>query len=536
MRRRRPDGGLDARLLALGEAVEAGDGVVDAAELAPARAVVDRAGERLGHGLEHTVVALAGATGSGKSSLFNALVGEQVSTVGVRRPTTSRTSAAVWGGGADGLLDWLAVPTRHAVAADEGDPRHGLVLLDLPDHDSTEASHRAEVDRVVAVADMVVWVLDPQKYADAAVHEGYLQPLAGHGAVLLVVLNQADRLDAAALAACRADLDRLLHADGLRVDVLATSATTGAGVDDLRAELGRRVSAREAAVERLAADVDDVVAALHGRCDGAGAAVGAGQRERVVAAMAEAAGVPVVSGAVERSHRAQGTKEVGWPFTRWLGRLRPDPLRRLHLGRGGGSAARTSLPPASDVARSRMATAVRDLAEHAGGGLHDDWRDALRRDVLDRVDDLITRLDATVAATDLGVDRRPRWWSAVGALQWALALVAVAGAVWLAVLAGLGYLRLGDPGTPDVLGEVPLPTAMLLGGGIAGLLVAVLSRPFVALGARRRARRAERRLRAGLDDLADDALLRPAADVVARQRAFCDALGRARRSLGRGSA
>ena len=33
-------------------------------------------------------MALAGATGSGKSSLFNALLGEEVSAPGVRRPTT----------------------------------------------------------------------------------------------------------------------------------------------------------------------------------------------------------------------------------------------------------------------------------------------------------------------------------------------------------------------------------------------------------------------------------------------------------------
>ena len=41
---------------------------------------------------------------------------------------------------------------------------------------------------------MLVWVLDPQKYADAAVHDRYLRPLAGHGEVMLVVLNQVDRL------------------------------------------------------------------------------------------------------------------------------------------------------------------------------------------------------------------------------------------------------------------------------------------------------------------------------------------------------
>ena len=56
----------------------------------------------------------------------------------------------------------------------------GVVLLDLPDHDSTEVSHHLEVDRIVKLADLLVWVLDPQKYADAAVHDRYLAPLASH--------------------------------------------------------------------------------------------------------------------------------------------------------------------------------------------------------------------------------------------------------------------------------------------------------------------------------------------------------------------
>ncbi len=57
---------------------------------------------------------------------------------------------------------------------------HGLILLDLPDHDSVAAGAAVETDRLVGLADLMVWVLDPQKYADAAVHRRYLVPLAGH--------------------------------------------------------------------------------------------------------------------------------------------------------------------------------------------------------------------------------------------------------------------------------------------------------------------------------------------------------------------
>jgi len=181
--------GLDDRLLALGEAAELAGGRLEPVLVEEARAVARRAGERLGHGLEATVVALAGPTGAGKSTLFNVLAGRPLVREGVRRPTTSTVTAATWGGADSGLLDWLEVPARHRL--DGGGDTDGLVLLDLPDFDSVEASHRLEVDRLVRLVDLLVWVVDPQKYADAALHEHYLRPLASHAAAMLVVLNQA---------------------------------------------------------------------------------------------------------------------------------------------------------------------------------------------------------------------------------------------------------------------------------------------------------------------------------------------------------
>src|SRR3712207_4387800 len=207
MRGRTPP--LADRLAALREAVEVADGRLEVPELARARTLLAKAGAREALG-DATVVALAGATGSGKSTLFNALSGAEVSTPGVRRPTTGVAHATVWGDhGADRLLDWLEVPRRHRV--EDPDPAlDGLVLLDLPDHDSVRLENRLEVDRLVELVDVLVWVLDPQKYADDAVHTRYLAPLAGHAGVLLVVLNQVDRLDEASAVACLTDLRRLL--------------------------------------------------------------------------------------------------------------------------------------------------------------------------------------------------------------------------------------------------------------------------------------------------------------------------------------
>ena len=102
--------------------------------------------------------------------------------VGVRRPTTATAGRALGRAAAEDLLDWLQVPRRHGWSRRPAgtDGLDGLVLLDLPDHDSTELSHRLQVDRLVQLVDVMVWVVDPQKYADAALHERYLRPLAEH--------------------------------------------------------------------------------------------------------------------------------------------------------------------------------------------------------------------------------------------------------------------------------------------------------------------------------------------------------------------
>ena len=113
---------LPARLNALARVVQIGsarggpDGF-DPDLLEEAAALLGRAGERLRLSGAHTVVTLAGSTGSGKSSLFNALAGANFSPVGVIRPTTGEPRACVWGmAGAGPLLDWAGIQLRHRYA------------------------------------------------------------------------------------------------------------------------------------------------------------------------------------------------------------------------------------------------------------------------------------------------------------------------------------------------------------------------------------------------------------------------------------
>ena len=516
---------LDGRLAALREAADLAEGRLEADDVEAARAVVARAGERLGFGLDATVVALAGPTGAGKSSLFNVLAGADVSAVGRRRPTTSAASAAVWGDVGEELLDWLEVPRRHRL---EGADLQGLVLLDLPDFDSVELSHRLEVDRIVGLADLVVWVVDPQKYADSAWHDRYLRPLAPYAATMAVALNQVDLLPADALAACLGDLRALLAREGFAdVPLLAVSARTGAGLDELRGLVAARVKAREAALERLAADVDVAAAALaDGGGDGRPRGVGRGERARLVEALADAAGVPTVVGAVARARRRRGALATGWPFVRWLRRFRPDPLRRLRLPEAPQEAVRTSLPGPTSVQRAQVEVAARDLGARAAEGLADPWPRLVRAAATAREGELDDRLDRAVAGADLRV-RAPRWWRAIGLLQTLLAAAVAVGALWLLALLALAYLQLDDVlPVPEAEG-IPLPTALLLGGAVAGIALAFLARLATGVGARRRARTAERSLRERVGHVAQELVVGPVEQELEVRSRLCAALEQA---------
>ncbi|CAN5765925.1 50S ribosome-binding GTPase [soil metagenome] len=511
---------LDDRLQALRRVVEIGRDRLEPSLVDQARGILERGTERMGFGRNLTVAALAGATGTGKSSLFNRLSGADLSPVGVLRPTTSTTQAAVWGEASE-VLDWLGVARRHGLSDPDLD---GLVLLDLPDHDSTQVEHRLEADRLVELVDVFIWVVDPQKYADATLHDDYLRPLAGHAAVTVVVLNQIDRLTEAQRPQCAAELARLLKEDGMTaVQVLSTSTVTGEGLEELRRTIVTRVREERAAVERLSADLDRLAARLAPRCGPAGVrGLGAGDRESLVDALAEAAGVETVAGALAGAHRRDAALAMGWPFTRWLRRFRPDPLRRLHLGRGG-EGGRTSLPVATPLQRAQVDSAVRRTATAAGTGLPDPWPDSIKRSVAASTQTLMDELDASISVTDLPETDRPGWWSVANGLQTLLATVAVLGFLWLALLFGLEWLQIPRPPTPEVE-RIPWPTLALVGGLLCGFALSLLFQLLARAGAGRRRKRASRALRAGVEAIAERTVAGPIEHELGLYQGFCSAL------------
>jgi len=509
-----------ARLKGLSAAVEASRGRIDDEILAPADMLSGRASERLSLSGEHTIVALAGATGSGKSSLFNSLTDLELAGVGVRRPTTSWALACAWGpDGAEGLLEWMGIPPRHQVSrmsmldhSSDDTKLDGLVLLDLPDHDSTEVSHHLEMDRLVKYADLLVWVLDPQKYADAAIHDRYIRPMASYADVTLVVLNQIDRIPFEQRDRALEDVRRILAAEGLPgVKVVGVSATRGDGIEDLKREMATRIRAKSSAKGRLASDISaaaDVIAQVGGTAAVPG--ISSADRKALDNALVECAGVPQVVNAIAASTRRRAALRTSWPIIRWLGNLRKDPLSELGLDSDMSlsALARAAVPGTSNVQRANAELAIRDLADKASVGLERPWRDAIRDASSPPGHDIIDSLDQAIHATSLGVSKSSWWWRVVQVVQILAFLAMVAGLGWWAAQ---GVASLTETDLPDI-GEVEgIPLAAVVAGGALalGIVLDLLSRLVARIGGRSKARRVNKQLRAAIDQVSQQRVIAP---------------------------
>jgi GTP-binding protein EngB required for normal cell division len=589
---------LSRRLDALADLVRIGrthDGFSEEL-LDESEAVLRRAGERLRLSGNHTVAALAGGTGSGKSTLFNALAGATFSPPGVTRPTTRHVHACAWGmQGAGPLLDWLGVQRRHryarASALDSGETAlNGLLLLDLPDHDSVVSASMAAVDRLSRLADMLIWVLDPQKYADAAVHNRYLIPLAGHASVFTVVLNQIDLLDETQRADCEDDLRRLLDAEGLAdTPLLAVSARTGEGLDELRTLLAREVSASHATTERISADIDSVIGgyAVHA----AGSVVPAdvsvpmpvpapvpvdtdeeqeprlpakppwevtddelaelakenhkppwedatpdgGRQEHDTAALAVNIPDSPATDLTDAFSAATGAAAVAESLAgaraAQAARFTGWPLARLAGGRRGAPFRLGAGSAVGTAQQSEVDNAITALADAVAGKLPAPWPASVRAAARSHAAEVPSAL-ATAAGAAVPRRSVPVWWVIIATGQWLLTVLAAAAVIWAIVI---GVAHGGQPKS-TLLGDVsliPWFIVMAVALLLLGWLIASGCRNMAVLAADHERVRAEREMRDGVAAVARELVLAPAGREVGDYERYRQELAIARGSAER---
>jgi len=248
-------------------------GVVDDDLTHSVAAAVRDARLRLAYPEEVTVAALVGGTGSGKSSLLNAVIGLEIAATGGIRPTTAAPVAVVPAGAGetlDGYLHELGVTDVHHVGQHEW-----LCLIDMPDTDSVEVGHRLKVERLLPVVDAVVWVIDPEKYRDATLHHEQLRRLSRHGSRFVFALNQSDRLDEETTERVTADLGEALAEDGIEEPALVVTAADPPagppqGIEALLSALRERAGTRDAVYRKLHADLVEGVASLLAATGGGG--------------------------------------------------------------------------------------------------------------------------------------------------------------------------------------------------------------------------------------------------------------------------
>jgi GTP-binding protein EngB required for normal cell division len=562
--------GLSARLTALAELIpiasaRSGPGGFSEELIGEAEGLVNRADERLRLSAGHTVVALAGGTGGGKSSLFNYLAGADFSAVGVTRPVTREAHSCVWGAAGSGpLLEWLGVPRRYRYARgselDGGETSlNGLVLLDLPDHDSVVGEASDQVGKLIGMADLMVWVLDPQKYADASVHRHYLVPLAGHSEVIAVVLNQADLLGADEVEECASDLRRLLDSEGLHnASLFVTSAVTGAGVDQLRKLLTETVYERKATAARISADLDDVAAdfAPHAtepadgaapvrsrpqagtgpaprgpQGEGAEAGLGtpgvpAGVVAQLVDSFSRAVGVSAVADTLQSARELRALDYVGWPIA-WLAeRLTGrDPVRKVRLGRLWAEVKSMTSGP-SDAQQAEIDHALTRLADDVGAPLPRPWSQTTRAAVRSRAAEIPAALGTAMTDSLPDENKIASWWRLIGGLQGLLLGGVVVSLAWILALLIFGAFHAAD-NAPRLFSDLSLlPWAIILTAAflLLGWLTAAGSRNVVRAAAEQESEHVQETMRARIGDVAREMVIVPVEQELAEYGRFRDEL------------
>ncbi|QQU85112.1 GTPase domain-containing protein [Corynebacterium riegelii] len=447
---------------------------------------------------------IGGSTGSGKSTLVNALLRERVSNPGVIRPTTRQPVLVANPGDAEWFNSPRVLPglTRSHGAGNEQSTTlrivetpnlpQGLSLLDAPDFDSIDDRNRALATQLLAAADLWIFVTTPARYADQLVWN-FLHDAAARGIEVVVVLN---RLDEASAETVPQDLRRMMAEAGLEdatvftvpfVVDLGNNQETQATDEFLPAELVAPLNtylhelAQDTAARRAVAG-KTVAGAVEGALAKVDAAVVTRQRREDFANQLDATifdiykdahrhiidatsdGQMLRSEVMDRWQDVVGTSDVFRGFERWFSQTvdkvgsffsgQPAPLREVETELESGLHA--VIVDAADTASSRswsrigvMAPQLRENADPALARASQDINEQAAKLIREWQSGILERIQNTA-----GEKRQRARVMSLGLNMLTVALMLVV----FSTTAGLTGAEIGIAGGSAVVGQKLLET------------------------------------------------------------------------------
>ncbi len=138
------------------------------------------------------IYTLFGATGIGKSTIFNSLIGRPISHVSAIRPSTSKAIIYIHKLYTEGIESCPFVnKVKVEIVYHEDERLAQLILIDTPDYDTRVQANREIADDYFTISDVLIFAVSQGKYADFRVHEMAAQ--AGEwGKFSIYIMNKVD--------------------------------------------------------------------------------------------------------------------------------------------------------------------------------------------------------------------------------------------------------------------------------------------------------------------------------------------------------